>query len=302
MDIRQLNYLITLERCLNFTRAAEELHIAQTTLSQQISVLEGQLGFKLFDRNNRSVKLTPSGGVFIAEARLIVDQFEKAVNKAKNFAAGVTGNIAIGWWGTYEMMCISKVIEKFNGLFPNVTFSFYRDDLNMLIKSLRNGRVDVLFMPFLLVKDREGLAHKKIHASPLCLAVSEKHPLARCNEVEAGVLEREKFIVINLNNTAGAFEKMLWQYNSMGIVPDIIAQPQYFQEVDMMVDINMGITVYPRYLEENVNTKLHFVGVEGSTVDTSVEAVWLADNQNSSLHQFINSIDGMEEHKSRISA
>lgn len=291
MDIRQMNYLITLERCLNFTRAAEELHIAQTTLSQQVSVLEGQLGFKLFERNNRSVRLTSSGDIFIAEAKLIVDRFERAVSKAKNFATGITGNITIGWWGTYEMACISRVIEKFNQIYPNVTFSFYRDDLDMLVKSLQSGRVDVLFSPICFIKDRDGFAHKHVHASELSLAVSGKHRFAGTEYVDSKDLKDEKFVIIDMNHTDGAFEKVLSQYSSMGIVPDVVAQPRFFQEVDMLVDINMGITVYPKYLERNANTSLNYVSVDGGNVLFETDAIWLDTNANQTLLDFVASID-----------
>jgi DNA-binding transcriptional LysR family regulator len=147
MDIRQLNYLVALEKHLNFTRAAEEVHIAQTSLSQQISVLENQLGVKLFNRNNRSVSLTPAGMVFIDDAKLIIAKIEEAVNKARQAAACIAGNLTIGWWGSYEMMCLHTVVGKFHSIYPNVTFTFYQDKLNSLLSALKNQLIDILFIP-----------------------------------------------------------------------------------------------------------------------------------------------------------
>jgi LysR family transcriptional activator of glutamate synthase operon len=280
MDIRQLNYLVALEKHLNFTRAAEEVHIAQTSLSQQISVLENQLGVKLFNRNNRSVSLTPAGMVFIDDAKLIIAKIEEAVNKARQAAACIAGNLTIGWWGSYEMMCLHTVVGKFHSIYPNVTFTFYQDKLNSLLSALKNQLIDILFIPLHFFKDTEGLSHITIHSSPLCISVGKNHPLAKEKKVAPEALTDEKFIIINFNKTPGAYEKMLWQCNTMGFTPNIIHQPQFFQEVELMVDLGMGITVNPKCLEKDYQSKLSFISVEGQEVDTEVEVTWLENSEN----------------------
>jgi DNA-binding transcriptional LysR family regulator len=76
MDIRQLRYFITVAEYLNFTKAANQLYVAQSAISHQIADLEQQLGLKLFIRNKRSVQLTPAGAVFLKEAIEIVEKMQ----------------------------------------------------------------------------------------------------------------------------------------------------------------------------------------------------------------------------------
>lgn len=286
MDIRHLNYIMTLGKHLNFTKAAEDLHIAQTSLSQQISTIEKQLGFKLFARDNRSVELTPAGEVFAEEAKQLIIQYEDAVNRAKQAAGGVNGKLKIGWWGQYEILCLSAVLKTFHELYTNIAITYYQDNLNTLIGALRSGRIDIVFIPLHFIKQRDDLTYKTISSSPLCLAVDQGHPLSRKRNVAPGDLADEKFIVINFNGIAGAYEKFLRQCNTMGFTPNIVSMPRSFQEIDSMVYSGLGVTIHPKAVKNTTATKLSFINITGRRVNTSVDVVWLRENKDPTVSLF----------------
>jgi DNA-binding transcriptional LysR family regulator len=277
---------MTLGKHLNFTKAAEDLHIAQTSLSQQISTIENQLGMKLFTRNNRSVKLTAAGEVFAEEAKHIIMQYEDAVIRAKQAADGVKGNLKIGWWGHYEILCLSEVLKIFHELYANIMITYYQDDLNHLINALRTGRIDILFIPLHFFKRKDDLAYKTISSSPLCLAVNRNHPLSRKKQVFPDDLSNEKFISINFTETDGAYEKFLWQCTTMGFIPNLISQPRSFQEIDSMVYSGLGVTIYPKTVKNRVTAKLSFLPITGHRVDTAVDVVWLKGNNDPTVSLF----------------
>lgn len=81
MDIRQLRYFITVAEHLNFTKAANQLYVAQSAISHQIADLEDQVGVKLFIRNKRSVQLTPAGAVFLKEVMEIVEKRQERLKR-----------------------------------------------------------------------------------------------------------------------------------------------------------------------------------------------------------------------------
>ena len=96
MELRHVRYFIAVAECLNFSRAAEQLHIAQPPLSRQIRQLEEDLGVALFLRNKRRVALTKEGRVFLDEARKLVVQAGHAMEAARRAHKGESGIIRVG--------------------------------------------------------------------------------------------------------------------------------------------------------------------------------------------------------------
>src|SRR5450830_805596 len=97
LDLRKLRYFLTVAEELHFGRAALRLHLAQPPLTRQISALETELGFKLFDRTSRTVSLTAQGRAFLPYARGVLEQVELAHVIAAKLAAGTAGQLALGY-------------------------------------------------------------------------------------------------------------------------------------------------------------------------------------------------------------
>ena len=89
MNLYSMEYFIAVAENLSFTKAADKVHISQTTMSFQIAAMEKELGFQLFKRNKRSVQLTPAGNSFYYSARHIVDSYKEAVQKAQKLASEI---------------------------------------------------------------------------------------------------------------------------------------------------------------------------------------------------------------------
>src|SRR5262245_60447562 len=96
MEMHQLRYAVAVARTRNFSRAAEQCHVAQPSLSQQIQKLEEELGERLFDRMKREVKLTPPGEVFLRRAVRILEEVDAAKREAKDATDLLRGTITIG--------------------------------------------------------------------------------------------------------------------------------------------------------------------------------------------------------------
>lgn len=119
INTQQMRYFMELAKCLNFTRAAANLYVAQPTLSQQIAELEAQLGVSLFVRSSRSVTLTPAGKILYDTYPDIVARVQQVQENMLVTAAGFSGSLTIGFLNTF-MDFIPQVMREFNVLFPTL--------------------------------------------------------------------------------------------------------------------------------------------------------------------------------------
>jgi DNA-binding transcriptional LysR family regulator len=121
MDVRQLRYFVAVAEELHFGRAAALLHIAQPALSQQIRILESELGLQLLERTNRGVVLTDAGARLVAEARSVLARFDEAVEAMRRVREGFVGSLRVGCSPVRFAPCYHRSSLSFAGSGPTWT-------------------------------------------------------------------------------------------------------------------------------------------------------------------------------------
>ena len=178
MSIQRLPVFLSAAEHLNFTRAAEEQCISQTAVSQQIKLLEQELGYALFVRGKRGVRLTPAGEVFYRQCRQLLIRYNDAAAQGKKIALGSATDLRIGYAGAYELWTIVAQIRKYHRLYPEAAFSFQLGSNRSLLTALAEGRLDMAVLSgFGVVLDAE-LASCVTRADPCVVMISAEHPLA----------------------------------------------------------------------------------------------------------------------------
>ncbi len=144
LDLRKLRYFLTVAEELHFGRAALRLHLAQPPLTRQISALEAELGFKLFDRTSRTVTLTTQGRAFLPYARGVLEQVELAQVIAGKLAAGTAGQLALGYVSSIALSDLfSQAIQAFSQRFPDVQLTLVECASGSLGAQVADGRLDI---------------------------------------------------------------------------------------------------------------------------------------------------------------
>src|ERR671931_2151644 len=146
MELRHLRYFVTVAAELHFGRAAARLFISQPALSQQIRSLEGELGLKLFERNRRGVRLTPEGAAFLAEARAVVQQADRAAAVARALAEGASGHLRLGYVVTVPGGLAERVVREYRRRYPGVEITAESGTTVHNVERLRSGELDVAFV------------------------------------------------------------------------------------------------------------------------------------------------------------
>ena len=177
MELRQLKYFITSADTLNFTEAARQCFITQSTLSQQIKQLETELGVQLFERIGKRVFLTETGRDFLPYARQTVADADYGVQRIKDIEDLKTGRLCIGT--TFGLSAlITDAIARFSEQYPEVHLEVMFLKQDELIEAVRERKVDFALTFEMMEKD-DLLTEQPVKTYHLCAIVSDQNPLAQ---------------------------------------------------------------------------------------------------------------------------
>lgn len=184
MEIRQLKYFVSAATHLNFTKAAKECYIVQSSMTAQIANLEEELGVKLFDRLPRGLALTDGGKFFLSRAKILIQEAQRTEAEMSAFQAGYRSLLRIGYQGELLKGDMVDILRRYRREEPFVKVILHQMSRSMMMESLRDGLLDLVFTacdnPFL----GEGwLEMETILEDGPCLVVGKDHPLAERESV-----------------------------------------------------------------------------------------------------------------------
>jgi DNA-binding transcriptional LysR family regulator len=188
LDLRLVEYFIAVAEELHFGRAAERLHIAQPSLSQQIRRLEQQLGVRLLDRNSRRVELTAAGEALLREGRKTLRQAQNAVRTVQ---AAALPMLVVGLYGSAGIDLLPAVLRAFSDRHPACTVSVRELRLGDL-RDLLSGQVEVAFTR--LLPGQAELDVEVLTREPRVAALPVSHRLAGRQSLTFAELSEESFI------------------------------------------------------------------------------------------------------------
>lgn len=247
MELRQLQYALQIAAEKNFSRAAEKLHIAQPSLSQQLSKLEKELGVLLFQRNTNSVELTHAGYAFMEKAQMILDMVGQLEREMEDISDMKKGRLNVGSLPITGSHVLPRVLPLFHSRFPGIEIHLIEDTTNVLENLTAAGRTDISLLT-LPVMD-SNLSWEPLLDEEILLAVPPSHPLAekgvQGKPAAAGIrqLRDEAFIV--LKRGQGFRQIALELCRSNGFEPRIVFESSNIETVQALVAAGMGIAFVP---------------------------------------------------------
>ncbi len=177
MEIRVLQYFLTIAQEGSINRAASVLHITQPTLSRQISAMEEELNVQLFDRNGKKLQLTEEGRLLRRRAEEILSLIDRTENELHEQDSSMEGRIVIGCGELSAVENLSHMIGSYHSLYPRVQFDLITETSDLIQEQLAAGKLDigVLLEPieiekfdFIRLKDSEHWAVMLSREDPLC--------------------------------------------------------------------------------------------------------------------------------------
>lgn len=193
-DLRQLECFCAVARMGSFTKAAEDLGIAQPSLSEQIARLEHSLGAPLFERLNRRIELTPLGEAILGKAQALLEDAAALPEHFERAREGVHGPLRVGAIPTILPYYLTPLLKGFLERHREVDLHVREGTTAELVDQVLDGMLDVAVLS--LPVEGAGLVMKELFRDPLYVAVPEGHPLASAEKVQLRRLSEERLLIL----------------------------------------------------------------------------------------------------------
>lgn len=286
METRHLHYFMAVCEELHFTRAAERLGISQPTLSQQIKVLEGEMGMPLFDRIGKKIALTQAGALLKDYAARMIQNEQNAKAAINELRSDNRGMIRLGVLPSDLDYRLTPMLVKFHADFPNIRLQVFASTL--IQQEVLENKLDI---GICLPGPRDSmLTQVDLGWEPYHLIVREDHPYAAMSHIELSLLQQIQLVMYPRTYIGRELVENTCLEAGFGLEP--IMETGSATSLLQLVKAGIGGTVQPRGLLEGMeNSGLCSIPILNSAPCRNLRLIYRADRYIShATHTFISSL------------
>ena len=291
MDKKRLQYFVTLAQMLHFGAAAEKLSLAQSALSRQMQLLEGELECQLFDRSNRwNVTLTSAGKVFLAEAEKLLAQMDGAKRLASAVSRGEAGELFI------ELVPAAVNVESFlaslrelQKIYAGLHLSIGTSISPVIYEKVRNKEADLGIVRMAPVST-EDLQMDMLANDRLVAAIPEKHFLAGKKLLFLSDFRNERFILQSSHDATPLRSTLDVICRNAGFAPKTVMEIENLTTLLALLPVFNAVTILPESFS-GMNTSLCYRYLEDCHERLPLSVVYRKDNPSPILHRLLRGIN-----------
>ena len=251
MDFRQLRYALSVYKERSFTGAAKRLNISQSAVSEQVKLLEEEIGFELFLRTSRGIEATDRGRTFLYESERVMGDLLSLSDTARRLRGSLGDTLTVGMGSGMAQIFIPRMFADIKNDLPGVRLDILTAPTKNIFNELHEERLDA---GIAIESDPDrlpaGLVFDRLIDAEMVLITHPKHALARSKQpVDIGRLVAEPIIMSEL--TVGYGQVVLSLFTDLGIKPNILAVVDNIETIKMIVQSGGGIAIVPRACAEN---------------------------------------------------
>lgn len=272
MELRHLRYFVAVAEQENVSRAALKLHVSQPGVSRQIHDLEEEIGFPLFERSAKALKLTDAGRKFLEEARAVLQRADDAVRNARAVAIGAGGQIHVGYAPSLTIQILPRALRAFQSKFPSARVSLHDFSTEEMLAGLRAEKLHVALMVRPPRKMLRGLQFQELARYPICVALPPKHPLANSKIVSIGQLANEPLIAytrLDYPEYHDMLDKLFGKRK-----PRIAEEHDGVTSIIAAVESGRGIALVPQCVQSMAGPRVTLVPLDPAPELIPVGAAW----------------------------
>lgn len=251
MNLRDLQYIVSLAEKRHFAHAAEACHVSQSTLSAQLKKLEEYLGVVLFDRSHRHAVLTPVGREIVACARQALREVARMGEIAATSKDPMACTLHLGVIPTLGPYFLPHVVVSVRRLYPRLRIILHEHRTATLVEKLRTGALDVALLA--LPVATAGFETRSLFREEFVVAVPKRHALAKRRTIRPSDMDGCKLLLLEEGH---CLRDQALEICRTAALQSEDTQASSLETVRQMVALNVGCTLLPRLAADAVPTKL----------------------------------------------
>lgn len=291
MELRHLRYFIATAEEENVSLAASQLHVSQPAISRQIHDLEYEIGFQLFERSGKSLKLTEAGRAFLTDAKSLLRSADEAVKNARAIASGALGELHVGYSPSLTAKFLPASLRAFQAQFPNVRVALHDVSGEEMLAGLRQNKLHVAFTAASGKKPPAGMKSSELLQDSVCVAVPPGHPFAKAKSVTLERLLNESLIGFRREDYPGYFELIEETFAQFKRTPQTVEEHDGISSVLTAVEAGRGIALVGESVGSLSGSRVKIVPVL-DVPRVSVIAIWSKDSTSPFIEKFVGIVAG----------
>jgi len=292
MELRHLRYFIAAAEEENVSRAALKLRVSQPGISRQIKDLEDEIGFQLFERSAKSLKLTEAGKFFLTEAKSILQRADDAVKNARAVAGGTNGEINVGYAPSLTVQILPQALRAFQEKFPGVRVALHDLSTEEMLSQIGEKKLQVALTVRPPAKLLRGLNIEELAHYTICVAVAPKHPLAKSKSISLEQISREPLLGYSRKDYPEYHEMLEKLFASIGRKPRIVGEHDGVTSIVAAVEAGHGFALVPSCVACMVGgspqgPRLKLIPLKPALPAIPVVAIWRKESETELIEEFI---------------
>ena len=245
--VKQLRYLIELEKHGHFGKAAEACFVSQSAFSVAIRELESTLGTQLFDRTNKSVTITAIGQEIVVQARLVIRDLEALMDMAQVSSEPLSGKLKLGVIPTISPFLLPKILPLLRTHFPQLQLFLQEDTTQRVYERLMSGELDVVLIAF--PYELRNVEKMKLFNDQFLLAYKSDSQFINTQKISVEHMQSESILLLEDGHCLRDHALSACKIRNMNKVSHFAASS--LLTLIEMVEADLGVTYLPEMAKDS---------------------------------------------------
>lgn len=286
MHLTQMKYFVTVAEHLSFTKAADKLYIAQSTLSRQIAQLEKEMDTTLFTRSGREIRLTSAGTVMYIGLKRISEEIDGLMKEANHAQAGYTGSLNVGVLSGFVVGdYMPQVVQTLQKEYPHIELILHSMSFDALLESLYNGKLDLALAVDFYMRGRDQILFDTLTPCQDFIVMNKAHPRAQKPNLRLRDCAQDTFVLISRDDNVRSSDLIIDACRREGFEPRIRFAPSMLDQM-LWIEAGLGVSILDTRNMLMLNPNIAKVPLESDWKADTVVA-WYKMNYNPSIPLFL---------------